>query len=89
MARFEVFIKPSALKELEAIPAKKDRQRITAKIRRLAEDPRPPGCQKLSGRDHYRLRQGVYRIVYSVSDDQVIVVVVKIGHRSDVYRGRR
>ena len=87
MARFEVLIKASAANELEAISRKKDRQRIVERIRRLAEDPRPPGCQRLSGRDRYRLRQGVYRIVYSVEDGRLIVVVIKVGHRKDVYRG--
>ena len=87
MARFEILIKRSAAKEIEAISRKRDRQRIVRKIRRLAEDPRPPGCQKLSGRDRYRIRQGPYRIVYAVEDDRLIVYVVKVGHRSDVYRG--
>ena len=87
MARFEILIKRSAAKEIEAISRKKDRQRIVRKIRQLAENPRPPGCQKLSGRDRYRIRQGPYRIVYSIEDDRLIVYVVKIGHRSDVYRG--
>ena len=86
MAGFEILIKRSATKEIEAISRKKDRQRIVRKIRELAEDPRPPGCQKLSGRDRYRIRQGPYRIVYSVEDDRLIVYVVKVGHRSDVYR---
>ena len=87
MARFEVLIKASAAKELESISRKKDRQRIAERIRQLAEDPRPPGSQKLSGRDRYRIRQGVYRIVYSIEDDLLIVVVVRVGHRKDVYRG--
>ncbi len=87
MARFEILIKRSAAKEIEAISRKKDRQRIVRKIRQLAEDPRPPGCQKLSGRDRYRIRQGPYRIVYSIDDDRLIIYVVKVGHRSDVYRG--
>ena len=87
MARFEVLIKASAAKELEAISRKKDRQRIVERIRRLGEDPKPPGSQKLSGRDRYRIRQGVYRIVYSIEDDLLIVVVVRVGHRKDVYRG--
>ena len=87
MARFEILIKRSAAKEIEAISRKKDRQRIVRKIRQLAEDPRPPGCQKLSGRDRYRIRQGPYRIVYSIEDDRLIVYVVKVGHRGDVYRG--
>ena len=87
MARFEILIKRSAAKEIEAIPRKKDRQRIVRKIGQLAEDPRPPGSQKLSGRERYRIRQGPYRIVYSIEDDRLIVYVVKVGHRSDVYRG--
>ena len=87
MARFEILIKRSAAKEIEAISRKEDRQRIVRKIHQLAEDPRAPGCQKLSGRDRYRIRQGPYRIVYSVEDDRLIVYVVKVGHRSDVYRG--
>jgi len=87
VARFEVFIKPSAVKELERIPSKKDRQRIATRIRSLADNPRPSGCQKLSGRDHYRIRQGVYRIVYSIRDEQLIVVVIRVRHRKDIYRG--
>jgi mRNA interferase RelE/StbE len=87
VARFEILIKRSAAKEIEAISRKKDRQRIVRKIGRLAEDPRPPGSQKLSGRDRYRIRQGPYRIVYAIEDDRLIVYVVKVGHRSDVYRG--
>lgn len=87
MARFEVFIKPSAVKELERIPSKKDRQRIATRIRSLADNPRPSGCQKLSGRDRYRIRRGVYRIVYSIRDEQLIVVVIRVRHRKDIYRG--
>ena len=56
------------------------------RIRGLAADPRPPGCEKLSGRDRYRLRQGKYRIVYSIGDENLVVYVVKVGHRKDVYR---
>lgn len=87
MARFEIFIKPSAVKELDTIPRKKDRQRITNRILGLAENPRPPSCQKLSGRDLYRIRQGAYRIVYSIQGQQLIVIVIKVGHRKDVYLG--
>jgi mRNA interferase RelE/StbE len=86
VARFEVFIKPSALKELEAIASRKDRQRIATRIRRLADNPGPLGCQKLSGRDLYRIRQGVYRIVYSIEDGQLVVIVIKVGHSKDVCR---
>ena len=87
MGRFRVLNKPSAVKEIEAVRRKKDRQRIVRRIEGLAEDPRPSGCQKLSGQDRYRVRQGEYRIVYSVEDEDLIVYVVKVGHRKDVYRG--
>ena len=86
MAKYRVSIKPSAKKELLGLPAKKDRQRIVRLIQSLADDPRPPGCQKLSGYDRYRVRQGRYRVLYQIQDDELIVFVVKIGHRSSVYR---
>ena len=79
-------IKPSAVKEIEAISPKKDRQRIVGRITKLADNPRPPGCEKLSGQEKYRIRQGRYRIVYSIEDQDLIVYVVKVGHRKDVYR---
>ena len=66
---------------------KKDRRRIVARIQALAEDPRPSGCEKLSGEaDRYRVRVGRYRVVYSVGDAELTVVVVRVGHRKDVYR---
>ena len=86
MASYELRIKNSAAKELEAVGLKADRSRIVDRIRPLAEDPRPPGCEKLSGLDRYRVRQGAYRILYEVDDDARRVTVVKIGHRRDVYR---
>ena len=86
MAGYDVFIKPSALKELEAVDSKKDRQRIVRVILSLAEEPRPSGCLKLSGRDKYRIRSGQYRIVYAVEDAGLVVSIVKIGHRREVYR---
>lgn len=86
MERYKVLIKPSATKELLAIPAKKDRQRIVRRIEALADDPRPPGCEKLSGYDRYRIRQGNYRIIYGIEDDELVVFIIKIGHRRDVYR---
>jgi mRNA interferase RelE/StbE len=85
VANYKVLIKPSAVKELESIP-KKDRQRITTKIGSLANNPRPSGCQKLSGQERYRVRQGNYRIVYEIQDKELIVLVVKIGDRKDVYK---
>jgi mRNA interferase RelE/StbE len=86
MGSYRVFIKPSAAREIEGIAAKKQRQQIVAKIEALSDDPRPPGCEKLTGREQYRVRQGAYRIVYAIEDDRLVVYVVKVGHRSSVYR---
>jgi mRNA interferase RelE/StbE len=86
VANYKLRIKKSAAKELEAISRKSDRQRIAASIESLAENPRPPGCKKLSGSDRYRIGQGNFRIVYSVEDDELIVYIVKIGDRKSVYR---
>jgi len=85
--KYRVSIKRSAVKEIEAIPQKKERQRIIRRIGQLADNPRPPESRKLSGHDRYRIRQGVYRIVYAIDDVEIVVVVVKVGHRKDVYRG--
>ena len=85
MASYKLLIKPSAAKELEAVP-KKDRQRIVTKIRNLAVEPRPPGCEKLSGHDLYRVRHGNYRVLYSVQDADLTVVIITLGHRREVYR---
>ena len=87
MASYRIRIKASAAKEIEAVEPNKVRRQIVARIRRLADDPRPPGCEKLAGHeDRYRVREGVHRIVYSVSDEVLTVWVVKVGHRSQVYR---
>ena len=87
MARYSVSIKRSALKELEAVAQKTDRQRLTARIQNLAGAPRPAGCEKLAGYDdRYRVRQGDYRVVYAVDDAEQIVTIFKIGHRREVYR---
>ena len=85
MASYKLLIKPTAGKEIEAVP-KQDRRRIVAKITSLSRNPRPPGCEKLSGHDQYRLRQGNYRILYEIQDLDLVVLVVKVGHRRDVYR---
>ncbi len=85
MASYRLLIKPSATKELEALPFK-DRRRVVARVRQLAAVPRPTGAEKLSGHDVYRVRQGDYRIVYQIIDHDRIVSVFKIGHRRDVYR---
>ena len=86
MAQYKVLIKTSAAKEIKAISNKKDRQRVVRRIQQLGEIPRSPGCQKLSGRERFRVRQGQYRIVYGIEDNELIVFVVKVGHRKDVYR---
>ena len=87
MARYKVVLKPSTVKEIESIPRKKDRQRIIQRIGLLADNPRPLGSIKLSGYDRYRIRMGSYRIMYGIEDDALVVYVVKVGHRKDVYRG--
>jgi mRNA interferase RelE/StbE len=85
MAGYRVFFKRSVEKDFASIP-KKDVKRILNRIKILEEDPRPPGCEKLTGQERCRLRQGRYRIVYSIRDDELTVWVVKIGHRKDIYR---
>ena len=85
MAAYEIFFRKSVWRDFESIP-KKDLKKILQRIHMLAENPRPPGCEKLSGGERYRLRQGRYRILYSIQDDVHTVRVVKVGHRKDVYR---
>jgi mRNA interferase RelE/StbE len=85
MAGYRVTIKKSAVKELEAVPKNRMR-RIVNLIQGLCDDPRPASSQKLSGQAKYRIRQGPYRIVYSVDDKNALVDIVKIGHRREVYR---
>ncbi len=85
MASYNVRVKRSAAKEIEALPPK-ERRWVVAKIQALASNPRPVGSEKLSGEDKYRLRQGDYRILYEIVDDELIVTVVKVGNRRDVYR---
>jgi mRNA interferase RelE/StbE len=85
MASYELAFKKSVAKDLRVFP-KQDVKRIMQRIRSLADDPRPVGCEKLSGQERYRVRQGAYRIIYEIEDDRLIVLVVKVGHRRDVYR---
>jgi mRNA interferase RelE/StbE len=85
MAAYSLFFKESVQRDFDGIP-KKDLRKILSRIRSLAGDPRPPGCEKLTGRNRYRVRQGRYRIVYAVQDEEGTVIVVKVGHRKDVYR---
>ncbi len=85
MASYEVQFRKSVSKDLDPIP-RRDVQRIVAAIAALADNPRPPQAAKLTGSEKYRLRCGVYRVLYEIRDDVLIVCVVKVGHRKDVYR---
>lgn len=85
MASYSVSLKHSVLKDLEPLPAT-DRARIMERIGALTDDPRPRGCEKLSALERYRIRVGDYRIVYAVEDAELVVWVVRVGHRRDVYR---
>ena len=85
MAAYKVYFKESVEKDFTAIP-KKDLVKILRRIRALSENPRPSGCEKLTGRERYRVRQGRYRIVYSIEDAVLTVCIVKVGHRKDIYR---
>jgi len=85
MASYKIVVKKSVAKDLKNIP-KKDVQRILSAIEQLADNPRPPQSKKLSGQERFRIRQGNYRILYAIEDNQLIVCVVKVGNRRDVYR---
>jgi len=88
VAKYSLRIKKSARKELESIPTKADKRRIIKRIQSLADNPRPPGALKLSGLERYRIRQGRYRILYTIENKVLIVHVVKIGDRKDVYKSK-
>ena len=85
MAEYKIYFKESVEKDFRTIP-KKDLQKIILRIKALAGDPRPPGHEKLTGQERYRIRQGHYRIVYSIQDKEFTVWVVRVGHRKDIYR---
>jgi len=86
MASYRIEITASAEKQLGSLP-RADRVRVARRIMALSTEPRPPGCRQLSGHeDVYRIRVGVYRVIYSIEDRRILVVVLKIGHRRDVYR---
>jgi mRNA interferase RelE/StbE len=87
MARFELRFKRSVTKDLRGI-SKTDVGRLLMKIEALRDERRPAGCEKLAGQELYRIRHGVYRVVYSVNDMTVVVEVIKVGHRREVYRTR-
>ncbi len=85
MAKFELVFKESVSKDLKEIP-KQDVYRILEKIDALRDEPRPQGSVKLSGKEYYRVRQGNYRIIYEIQDSQLVVIVIKVRHRREVYR---
>lgn len=85
MGGYEIFFRKSVWKDFESIP-KKELNRILEKIESLSENPRPSSSQKLSGQERFRIRQGRYRIIYSIQDEELTVWIVKVGHRKGVYR---
>jgi len=85
MASYELVFRKSVAKDLRALP-KNQVKRIMQRIGSLADDPRLAGCEKLSGQERYRVRQGVYRIIYEIEDTRLMLLVVKVGHRREVYR---
>lgn len=85
MGKYRIVFRKSVARELRRIP-NRDLGRILATIDSLSEEPRPSGVERLSGQERYRVRRGNYRIIYELNDKEVIVVVVKVGHRRDVYR---
>lgn len=87
MASYELVFRKSVARDLRVFP-KQDVKRIVQRILALADDPRPSGCEKLSSQDRYRIRQDVYRIIYEIEDSRLVVLIVKVGHRREVYRSR-
>ena len=85
MESYKVYFRKSAAKELEKLP-KAALRKIIKKIERLSDEPRPAGCEKLSGQELYRVRQGDYRIVYSIQDNELTIWVIKVGHRKNIYK---
>ncbi len=85
MGSFELRFKKSVAKDLRRIP-NKDVKRILKRIEALSKEPRPAGSEKLSAQERFRVRQGIYRIIYEVRDQELVVLVVKIGHRREVYK---
>ena len=85
MAAYKVYFRESVEKDFTAVP-RKDLLKILRRIEALSKNPRQSGCEKLTGQERYRVRQGRYRIVYSIQDEALTVWIVKVGHRKDVYR---
>jgi mRNA interferase RelE/StbE len=87
MASYRLTFKKSVTKDFRSIP-KNDVPRILKRIEALADDPRPVGSEKLSGQERFRVRQGMYRIIYEIQNEELVIIVVKVGHRREVYRER-
>jgi mRNA interferase RelE/StbE len=85
VAKFNLVFKESVSKDLKDV-SKQDVQRILERTDALRNDPHPFGSVKLSGKEYYRVRQGNYRIIYEVQDTQLVIILIKVGHRRDVYR---
>ena len=83
--KYKLFIEKAAQKALSKVPPK-EQSRIIAAIKDLSENPRPPGVKKLTGRNAWRIRIGSYRIIYEIQDDTLVILIVHIGHRKDIYR---
>ena len=84
MANYKIEIKKSATKEIEKLP-KNVLKRVIEKIQSLGTEPRPHGCKKLTADEKYRVRVGNYRILYRIEDEVLVVIVVKVGHRKEIY----
>jgi len=85
VGKYELLIRPSVAKDVQGIP-RSDLKKILARIESICDEPRPPGCVRLSESECYRIRQGDYRIVYEIHDSRLVVIVVRVGNRRDVYR---
>jgi mRNA interferase RelE/StbE len=84
MEKYKIEMKKSAVKELNSLPPK-DILKIITKIKSLAVNPKPSGCIKLTNREDYRIRSGNYRIIYSINNDILVIEVIKIGHRKEIF----
>jgi mRNA interferase RelE/StbE len=82
---YSINIKKRAAKTLAKL-SDRDYQKIRDAIRELGENPRPSGCLKLTGRAGWRIRMGVYRVIYEISDRSQTITILDIGHRRDIYR---
>lgn len=85
MPDYQIFISRTAQKQLNSLP-ENEAERLIVTIKSLAQNPRPSGYRKLKGRDAYRIRKGNYRIIYEILDSMLIVDIIAIGHRKNIYK---